>query len=238
MKKSTNRALESFLIVTFPVALFAGCAAESNKQPEAGYGLAMNDVPAYTVTETDMDAAAPFTKAAHLFIDTHKLQPDIKTKDHNTETETPTSDQPRANASNDQTGHLLEVNIRQMESDAMITARKPDLDRISFAVNTTEFDAAYLTALQEHAEFLRVNPALTLTVSGHTDSSGSVKYNRALSERRALNVYYILLSYGAPEAQLIIDAYGESTPLNDASNHAENRRVELEYSDSLVLSAR
>lgn len=264
MKKSTNRAVESFLIVTFPIALFAGCAAEGGKKPETNARMTTQDVTAYTITEDDLDDAAPFTKTPHLLIDTRYVQQansaiDIEAAENNTTPDMPTAEQlseeamtiawindtvntpvaePVADVSQEITDPLLEVNLKQTETDAMVDIKKPDLDSINFAVNTAEFDAAYLTALQAHAEFLGDNPALTLTVSGHTDSSGSVEYNKMLSKRRALNVYYVLLSYGAPEAQLIMDAFGESSPLNNESRLQENRRVELEYSDSLVLSAR
>ena len=46
----------------------------------------------------------------------------------------------------------------------------------------------------------------------------------------------VLLTYGAPKSQLIVDGYGETVPVSQDSLEA-NRRVELEYSQSLLLSA-
>ena len=59
---------------------------------------------------------------------------------------------------------------------------------------------------------------------------------RDSSEQRAQLVADVLLTYGAPKSQLIVDGYGETVPVSQDSLEA-NRRVELEYSQSLLLSA-
>ena len=93
-----------------------------------------------------------------------------------------------------------------------------------------------LESLKEHAEFLLRNPNFTLTLSGHTDHTGSEGYNQKLSEQRAQLVADVLTTFGAPESQLIVDGYGETIPVSQ-NNLDENRRVELEYSQTLLLSA-
>jgi len=96
--------------------------------------------------------------------------------------------------------------------------------------------AADMDSLKEHAEFLLRNPNFALTLSGHTDHTGAEDYNQKLSEQRAQLVADVLLTYGAPKSQLIVDGYGETVPVSQDSLKA-NRRVELEYSQSLLLSA-
>jgi len=44
------------------------------------------------------------------------------------------------------------------------------------------------------------------------------------------------VTYGAPQTQLIVDGYGETLPVSQ-DNLEENRRVELEYSQTLLLSS-
>jgi outer membrane protein OmpA-like peptidoglycan-associated protein len=68
-------------------------------------------------------------------------------------------------------------------------------------------------------------------VAGHTDGSGTVVYNQALSERRAQAVAtYLTAHHGISSSQLIMQGYGETKPIasNDSeSGQALNRRVEF-----------
>lgn len=125
-----------------------------------------------------------------------------------------------------QTAHLK-------ESNAVIY---PGKSVFHFDSDTYNITAEDIIALREHADFLLTNPQFNLTVSGHTDHTGSADYNQKLSEQRAQLIMDILITYGAPPAQLIADGYGESLPLNSIDNLAENRRVELEYSKALMVS--
>jgi outer membrane protein OmpA-like peptidoglycan-associated protein len=68
-------------------------------------------------------------------------------------------------------------------------------------------------------------------VAGHTDGTGTVVYNQALSERRAQAVAtYLTAHHGISSSQLIMQGYGETKPIasNDSeSGQALNRRVEF-----------
>lgn len=125
-----------------------------------------------------------------------------------------------------QTAHLKEGNA--------ITF--PGKSVFHFGSDTYNISEEDITALQEHAEFLRNNPEFNLTISGHTDYTGPVEYNQVLSEQRAQLVMDILITYGAPAAQVIAQGYGETVPLKAIENLEENRRVELEYSRALMVS--
>jgi len=119
------------------------------------------------------------------------------------------------------------------ESNAVIF---PPKSVFRFDSGVYNINAEDLNALQEHAKFLRDNPQFNLTVNGHTDRTGSAKYNLVLSVQRAQLVKEILTTYGAPESQIMVDGYGESVPVSSAENLDENRRVELEYSPALMIS--
>jgi peptidoglycan-associated lipoprotein len=105
-----------------------------------------------------------------------------------------------------------------------------------FESNGYNIAADDMTSLKQHAEFLLHNPNFSLTVNGHTDSTGSSAYNQKLSEQRAQFVADILVTFGAPQAQLIVDGYGETVPVS-RNKLEENRRVELEYTQTMMLSA-
>ena len=69
-----------------------------------------------------------------------------------------------------------------------------------------------------------------IEIAGHTDSTGSDKYNQRLSERRAEAVKSYLVSQGVSADKMQTIGYGESKPI--ASNktkvgQARNRRVEV-----------
>jgi OOP family OmpA-OmpF porin len=73
-------------------------------------------------------------------------------------------------------------------------------------------------------------PADKLEVGGHTDNIGSVPYNQALSERRAVAVSHALAEAGVDPKRLSAVGYGEDVPLGDNTidaGRALNRRIEI-----------
>jgi outer membrane protein OmpA-like peptidoglycan-associated protein len=67
-------------------------------------------------------------------------------------------------------------------------------------------------------------------VVGHTDSSGSAKYNQALSERRAKYIAQLLVEAGAERNAIYYEGVGESQPVarnQTEVDKAKNRRFEL-----------
>lgn len=69
-----------------------------------------------------------------------------------------------------------------------------------------------------------------LVVTGHTDLSGSNKYNDALSLRRAQAVAALLGTKGIPPSLLSVAGHGEDepkVPTPDGERNPQNRRVEI-----------
>jgi outer membrane protein OmpA-like peptidoglycan-associated protein len=84
--------------------------------------------------------------------------------------------------------------------------------------------------VKEIAKALRQQPALRLHVVGHTDGSGDLRENLALSKQRAAWLVRALVRQGIPGSRLRADGVGPVAPV--ASNESEegrsrNRRVEL-----------
>lgn len=100
---------------------------------------------------------------------------------------------------------------------------------------TFELDSAVLTAgarerLDVVARSLLDWPSVRVEIGGHSDSTGSDRYNLQLSEKRAQSVRDYLISRGVPAEQLTATGYGESRPIADNDSkqgRAINRRVEL-----------
>jgi len=84
--------------------------------------------------------------------------------------------------------------------------------------------------LDEVARLLLGDPALSLEVQGHTDSTGAAARNRELSLERAQAVVHALGLYGVAGNRLVAKGYGPDRPVADNATEAgrqQNRRVEL-----------
>jgi outer membrane protein OmpA-like peptidoglycan-associated protein len=69
-----------------------------------------------------------------------------------------------------------------------------------------------------------------IEVNGYTDTSGSAKYNMALSIRRAEAVAAELVHDGVPKAAISIKGFGQThllVPTADGVREPQNRRVEI-----------
>lgn len=112
--------------------------------------------------------------------------------------------------------------------DAIGTAVLDDLVFASGAATLTEGDYASLAAV---ADWLAANPDGSVALVGHTDASGSLAANVALSERRAEAVAEVLVNrHGADRARITAEGVGFLAPR--ASNQTDegrqkNRRVEV-----------
>ncbi len=84
--------------------------------------------------------------------------------------------------------------------------------------------------IPKFADFVRQvkeNPHIRFEINGHTDSTGSIAYNQALSERRAKTVEDYLLGQEVPRDQIaVVQGFGKAHPL-DPNDPSKNRRVEV-----------
>lgn len=101
---------------------------------------------------------------------------------------------------------------------------------ISFAVGRADIQPNFRTVLDTFAQGLTQNTAATVTVIGHTDSTGSDAVNDPLSLNRANSVRNYLADRGVASGRVFTEGRGSREPLvaNDTSaNRAKNRRVEI-----------
>jgi OOP family OmpA-OmpF porin len=104
------------------------------------------------------------------------------------------------------------------------------LEGVTFELNSAELTADSRPVLVRVAADLAKYPKLRIEVRGHTDGSGSDRYNMQLSQRRATAVRDYLISQGVAPGQLEARGYGESMLIADdrtAEGRARNRRVVL-----------
>ncbi|GAB6074479.1 OmpA family protein [Nautilia lithotrophica] len=99
---------------------------------------------------------------------------------------------------------------------------------ITFDNNSAEIKPEFMSKVKEFAKFLKENPVYKAEIQGYTDSKGSAKYNKILSEKRAKAVYEALIDLGVDPRRLSYKGFGEENPIasNDtAEGKAKNRRV-------------
>ena len=106
---------------------------------------------------------------------------------------------------------------------------------ISFAVNSAQIRGDFKPILDRFAQTLVQNPAATVQIIGHTDSSGTDAINNPLSVNRAASTRDYLVGRGVPPSRIMIDGRGAWEPIADNSTpagRAQNRRVEIYVGES------
>ena len=105
------------------------------------------------------------------------------------------------------------------------------LEKVYFHTNKATIKKSSYDVLNEVAEVLRTNPSITgLRVEGHTDSRGSARYNKKLSQRRADSVRRFLIDHGISGDRLESVGFGEEEPIDTnktREGRSNNRRVEF-----------
>ncbi len=101
---------------------------------------------------------------------------------------------------------------------------------ISFATNHSDISASFAPILNRFATTLSQNPVTTVTIVGHTDSTGNDAINNPLSLDRANSARDYLVARGVARERIATDGRGSHEPI--ASNatedgRARNRRVEI-----------
>jgi outer membrane protein OmpA-like peptidoglycan-associated protein len=114
-----------------------------------------------------------------------------------------------------------------------VAAPQPDVARTYLVF--FDWDRADLTdrarqIIAEAAQATTRTQVTRIEVSGHTDSSGTARYNQGLSVRRAQNVAAELVRLGVPREAITTQGFGETRPLvrtADGVREPQNRRVEI-----------
>jgi len=106
----------------------------------------------------------------------------------------------------------------------------PELRTVYFAFDSSNLDAQAQQVLEGNAQYLQLNPTLTVQVEGHCDERGTREYNYALGQRRADSVREYLIQRGIEPTRLNPISYGEDRPVAPGSGEeawAQNRRVQF-----------
>ncbi len=109
-------------------------------------------------------------------------------------------------------------------------------EKVFFKFNKWDIDPRSFELLDDVASVINEVPEeLHFRVEGHTDSKGSDKYNKNLSQKRADAVRNYLVGKGVKANRLQAVGFGEERPIDSnrtADGRARNRRVEFNVSNA------
>ncbi len=100
-----------------------------------------------------------------------------------------------------------------------------------FPHNSNELTRDVLDALDQIALYLKAEKKMRVSITGYTDSVGSVTYNLSVSHFRATSIKSYLAGKGVDPAHLLAVGMGPKDPIasNDTpEGRQQNRRVEIE----------
>jgi len=103
--------------------------------------------------------------------------------------------------------------------------------QVFFGFDSATLDAQGRQIVAQAAEEYRRGGQTQVTVTGHTDTSGSAAYNLELSQRRAEAVAAEMIRQGVPATEIETIGRGEEdllVPTADGVREPRNRRVEIE----------
>jgi outer membrane protein OmpA-like peptidoglycan-associated protein len=101
---------------------------------------------------------------------------------------------------------------------------------INFDTGRHDLKEDGLLAVAEVVKVLSDNPALAISIEGHTDNVGEAASNKLLSENRARSVMTAMVADGIDAGRLSAVGYGQESPIADnrtEEGRKKNRRVEL-----------
>ena len=102
--------------------------------------------------------------------------------------------------------------------------------QVNFATDKAEILPDSRPQIDQVVALLKDDPALRLSVNGHTDNTGDATHNQQLSEARAAAVVAALEAGGIDGSRLQAKGFGQTEPVADNATEdgkARNRRVEL-----------
>lgn len=103
--------------------------------------------------------------------------------------------------------------------------RRQVLKNIYFDFDRAKISPESYDELNLVVQMMKENKETRIEIGGHTDSKGSDRYNKDLSQRRAQAVVNYLINKGIDRKRIVAKGYGEERPL--ASNDDEQEGREL-----------
>lgn len=127
---------------------------------------------------------------------------------------------------------LTELQTKQTERGLVVT-----LGDVLFEVDRAAIKPGATRALDQLADALRTDANASITIEGHTDSTGSREHNMDLSTRRMESVRAYLVTHGVDPGKISGRGLGPDYPVASNATEAgrqQNRRVEVIVNSSVA----
>jgi peptidoglycan-associated lipoprotein len=127
-------------------------------------------------------------------------------------------------------GSSVQIGNRSDEANRIT----PDIrvENVLFGYNSSSVEPSERFKVQVVADYLVRTSGVTVTLEGHCDERGSLDYNLALGERRALAIRDYLLQMGVTGDRITTKTLGEEMPAafgHDEASYLQNRRGEFKF---------
>jgi len=122
---------------------------------------------------------------------------------------------------------LLAMEASEAEREILLAFGK-----IEFVSGTANLIPGASQGIDLLANYMGKYPNKTVTLSGHTDSSGSAELNKKLSQQRADYIREVLITKSISPQRITAIGYGESQPIASNSSNAgrqKNRRIDVSF---------
>jgi len=96
---------------------------------------------------------------------------------------------------------------------------------IYFKTNIDNISQQSMAIIRQQLLEIGTSNIREIKIKGHADSDANDSFNINLSDRRASNCMKYLMLQGVPQANISMEAYGETEPTSEKKS--ENRRVEI-----------
>ncbi|CBE69610.1 exported protein of unknown function [Candidatus Methylomirabilis oxygeniifera] len=121
--------------------------------------------------------------------------------------------------------------VARIPAGASAAAEKASpLKDIFFDFDRSSIRTEMAKGLAENVRWLKANPTASIIIEGHCDERGTVEYNQALGQRRAMSVKSYLVEAGISARKMKVVSYGKERPFatgHDESAWKWNRRAHL-----------
>ncbi len=128
----------------------------------------------------------------------------------------------------------LDAVIKELETNGYdaVKNKKLNLRTIQYVTGTSQLTPNDKLYLDTVAIFLTRVPTVVMEIGGHTDNTGGIKVNKALSQARATSAMQYVVSRGVLPRRIKAVGYWSTQPIADnrtEAGRAQNRRVEMRF---------
>ncbi len=127
----------------------------------------------------------------------------------------------------------LETMKQDITANEMLDALNKDgfvTLNILFETGKSTIQKESIPMIDQMYELMKGEPALKISIEGHTDNTGDARLNKTLSDERAKSVMNALIAKGIDKTRLSAVGWGQEKPVADnrtEEGRTKNRRVEI-----------